>query len=124
MTTANSQVIVDFLATFAQKDASKLGPFFHQDVVFQNYGEGEVRGRDNLVAVWEGVFRNFEQVEFTTLHSAVNGDLVIEEQVHGFGLPGRKLAPVKNMAIYRLQDGQIIEWRDYTNSEYARTLLH
>jgi limonene-1,2-epoxide hydrolase len=123
MTTANSQVIAEFLAHFAQKDASKLGPYFHQDIVFENYGDAEVRGRDNLVAVWEGVFRTFEQVEFTTLYSAVSGDLVIEEQVHGLALPGRKLAPIRNMAIYRLRDGQITEWRDYSNSAYAGTLL-
>ncbi|MEV6507842.1 hypothetical protein AB0M61_17235 [Streptomyces sp. NPDC051642] len=63
---------------------------------FQNYGDGEVRGRDNLV---------------------------IEEQVHGLALPGRKLAPIKNMALYRLRDGRIVEWRDHSDSAYARTLL-
>ncbi|WP_405864793.1 ester cyclase [Streptomyces sp. NBC_01515] len=57
---------------------------------------GEVRGRENLV---------------------------IEEQVHGLALSGRKLASIKNMAVYRLRDGRIVEWRDYSNSAYARTLL-
>jgi limonene-1,2-epoxide hydrolase len=123
MTTDGSKVIAEFLALFAQKDASKLAPYFHPDIVFQNYGDGEVRGRDDLVAVWAGVFRNFERVDFTTLHSAVNGDLVIEEQVHGLALPGRELAPIRNMAIYRLRDGLIVEWRDYSDSAYARTLL-
>jgi limonene-1,2-epoxide hydrolase len=123
VTTDNSKVIADFLALFAQKDASKLAPYFHPDIAFHNYGDPEVQGRDGVIAVWEGVFRIMERVEFTTLHSAVNGDLVFEEQVHGLALPGGKLAPIRNMAIYRMQDGQIIEWRDYTNQEYARSLL-
>lgn len=123
MTTDHSKVIADFLALFAHKDASKLDPYIHPDIVFQNYGDSEIQGRGGVIALWDGVFRTMERVEFTTLHSAVNGDLVIEEQVHGLALPGGKLAPIRNMAVYRLRDGQIIEWRDYTNPEYARSLL-
>lgn len=54
---------------------------------------------------------------------AVNGDVVIAEQIHGLALTGRRLAPIKNMAVYRLRNGRIIEWRDYTNAEYARGLM-
>lgn len=37
---------------FAQRDASNFAPYFHPDVVFQNYGDGEARSRDNLVTVY------------------------------------------------------------------------
>ncbi|MDX3072099.1 nuclear transport factor 2 family protein [Streptomyces sp. NPDC088354] len=119
----NAGIIADFLALFADKDAAKLAPYLHPEVVFQNYGDPEIRGRENLLAMWAGVFGSFERVEFTTLHSAVNGDLVIEEQIHGLALPGRQLAPIRNMAVYRLEDGRIVEWRDCTNPEHARSLL-
>lgn len=122
-TVDNGTVIREFLALFAQRDATKLAPYFDQNVVFENYGSPEIKGRDRVVSLWAGVFSNMEKVDFTTLHQAVNGDTVIEEQIHGLALPGRPLAPIKNMAIYRLRDGRIIEWRDYTNSEYARTLM-
>jgi len=74
--------------------------------------------------VWKGVLANFEQVEFSTVHQAVNGDVVIAEQVHGLGLPGRKVAPVMNMAIYEIRDGLIVAWRDYTNPVYASQLVN
>ncbi|WP_037858952.1 nuclear transport factor 2 family protein [Streptomyces sp. NRRL S-340] len=119
----NGTVIREFLAAFALRDASKLAPYFHEDIVFENYGDPVIKGRDRLVRMWAGVLANMERVEFTTLNQAVNGDIVIEEQVHGLALPGRPLAPIKNMAVYRLRDGLIVEWRDYTNSEYARTLM-
>ena len=123
MTGSNCEIVAEFVALFSQKDADLLAPYMHPDVEFQSYGDSAVRGRDQVLAVWRSVFAQMEQVAFTTLNQAVNGDLVLEEQIHGPGLPGRHLAEIKNMAVYRLRDGQIIEWRDYTNPEYARTLL-
>ncbi|MBB6547696.1 nuclear transport factor 2 family protein [Nonomuraea rubra] len=122
-TTDNDTTIKQFLDLFALKDATKLAPYFDQDIVFENYGSPQIKGRDAVVGLWAGVFSAMERVEFTTLHQAVDGDIVIAEQLHGLALPGRPLAPIKNMAIYRLRDGRIVEWRDYTNSEYARTLM-
>lgn len=45
-------------------------------------------------------FATMERAEFTTLRQAINGETVIEKQIHGLALPGR-----------------------YTNAEYARKLL-
>ena len=123
MTGSNGEIVAEFVALFSQKDADLLAPYMHPDVEFQAYGDSSVRGRDQVLAVWRSVFAQMGQVAFTTLNQAVNGDLVLEEQIHGLGLPGRHLAEIKNVAVYRLRDGQIIEWRDYTNPEYARTLL-
>lgn len=119
----NGAVIEEFISQFAHQDAAKLAPYFDEDIVFENYGDPELKGRDRLVSMWAGVLSNFERVEFTTLNQAVNGDVVIAEQIHGLGLPGRPLAPIKNMAVYRLRDGKIVEWRDYTNPVHARTLM-
>lgn len=38
--------------------------------------------------------------------------MTLAEQVHGFALPGGKLAPIMNMAVYELRDGEIAAWRD------------
>ncbi|GAB3956989.1 hypothetical protein GCM10027614_71060 [Micromonospora vulcania] len=73
--------------------------------------------------MWSNVFGHFAQVKFETLNQAVNSDLVIAEQIHGLGLAGGKLAPIKNLAVYEIRDGKMAAWRDYTNPEYARQLL-
>ncbi|GAA3475755.1 nuclear transport factor 2 family protein [Streptomyces yanii] len=119
----NDTVIKEFIDLFAQQDATTLAPYLDQDIVFENYGSPVVKGRENVVSLWAEVFSTMERVEFTTLNQAVNGDIVIAEQIHGLALPGRPFAPIKNMAVYRMRDGRIVEWRDYTNSEYARTLM-
>jgi limonene-1,2-epoxide hydrolase len=119
----NDALIREFVDTFAEMQADLLGPYFSEDIVFENYGDPELRGRASLVNMWAGVFRSFAQVRFETLHQVVSGDLVIAEQVHGLGLPGKPLAPIKNLAVYEIHDGQIAAWRDYTNPQKARQLL-
>ncbi|RYE41813.1 MAG: nuclear transport factor 2 family protein [Hyphomicrobiales bacterium] len=121
--TDNDGLIHSFVEVFEKRDASLLAPYFVEDIVFQNYGDPEVCGRENLVAMWAGVFRSFARVKFETVNQAVNGDIVIAEQIHGLALPGRELAPVRNMAVYEIRDGQIAAWRDYTNPSYAGQLL-
>ncbi|GGJ62945.1 nuclear transport factor 2 family protein [Streptomyces brasiliensis] len=123
MSTDPGQVVADFVAAFASKDVERLALFLHPDVEFEAYGESPIIGRDALLAMWAGVFANFEQVDFSTVHQAVNGEVVLEEQIHGLALPGRGLAPIKNVAVYRVSEGLITEWRDYTNPQYAQTLL-
>ncbi len=100
-----------------------MAPFFTDDIVFENYGDPELRGSQNLVNMWAGVFRNFSVVRFETVNQAVDGDVVIAEQIHGLGLPGKPLAAIKNLAVYEIRDGKIAAWRDYTNPTKAAELL-
>ena len=119
----NDALIREFIAAFEKKDAALLGGYFADDIVFENYGDPALHGRASLVDMWSNVFRNFASVKFETLNQAVSGDVVIAEQVHGLGLPGKQLAPIRNLAVYEIRDGKIAAWRDYTNPQQAGQLL-
>jgi limonene-1,2-epoxide hydrolase len=119
----NDTFIRQFIETFEKKDSALLGSYFAEDIVFENYGDAEIRGRRDLINMWANVFRNFAQVKFETINQAVSGDLVIAEQIHGLGLPGKQLAAIKNLAVYELRDDKIAAWRDYTNPQKAGQLL-
>ncbi|OLT46129.1 nuclear transport factor 2 family protein [Cellulosimicrobium sp. CUA-896] len=119
----NDEAIRAFLAEFEQREASRLTPYLTDDVTFENYGDAPLQGRSALVSLWAGVFRTFERVRFETLNQAVDGDTVIAEQIHGLALPGRDLAPIRNLAVYELRDGRIAAWRDCTNPAEASRLL-
>ena len=119
----NDSLVREFVDAFEKKDAVLLGTYFTDDIVFESYGDPEIRGRAALVEMWAGVFRNFAGVRFETLHQAVDGDVVIAEQVHGLGLASKPLAPIRNLAVYEIRDGKIAAWRDYTNPEMGRRLL-
>ena len=121
--TDHDTLVREFVGTFSSKNAEALGSFMTDDVSFLAYGDSEITGRSAVVELWRNVFDSFEQVTFETVHQAVNGDVVIAEQVHGLGLPGGRIAPVMNMAIYEIRDGRIAAWRDYTNPAYAASLL-
>ena len=119
----NDTFIRQFIEIFEKQDSALLGKYFAEDIVFENYGDPVIRGRSDLINMWASVFRNFAQVKFETINQAVSGDLVIAEQIHGLGLPGKHLAPIKNLAVYKLRDGKIAAWRDYTNPQKAGQLL-
>ncbi|WP_423462272.1 nuclear transport factor 2 family protein [Promicromonospora sp. MS192] len=119
----NDALVREFVDAFEKKDAALLGSYVTDDVVFENYGDPVIHGRADLVALWAGVFRSFAEVRFETLHQAVDGDVVLAEQVHGLGLAGRPPAPVRNLAVYEIRDGKIAAWRDCTNPVEAKRLL-
>lgn len=123
MSVDNDTLVRDFMNVFERKDADLLVPFLHPRIVFRNYGDVELVGSTAVVEMWRGVFANFDKVRFETLNQAVNGDVVIAEQIHGLGLPGRPVAPIVNMAVYEIRDGLIAAWRDYTNPVFAARLL-
>jgi limonene-1,2-epoxide hydrolase len=123
MASNNDILVRDFVEAFNTMNADNLAPFLHSDLVFENYGEPAVRGRDAVLQVWKGVFSSFAEVRFETVNQAVNGDVVLAEQVHGLALPGGKLAPIMNLAVYEIRDGKIVAWRDYGNPAYAMKLL-
>lgn len=119
----NDKLIREFIGAFEDKDPDLLGNYLAEDVVFENYGDPELRGRAAVMRLWANVFRSFEQVKFETLNQAVAGDIVIAEQIHGLGLPGGPPAPIRNLAVFEIRDGEIAAWRDYTNPDKARQLL-
>jgi len=123
VSTSYDDIIKDFLTCFGAKDADRLASFLHPDVVFLNYGDPEVRGKDAVRETWSRLFSSFGALRFETVHQAVNGNVVITEQIHSIALPSGKLTPIMNMAIYEIVDGKIAAWRDYTNSAHAKKLL-
>jgi limonene-1,2-epoxide hydrolase len=94
MTRDNDTLVREFVDACNTKDSDQLAPYLQPDVVFHAYGDNEILGHDAAVAARKGVFANVEQIQFSTVHQAVNNDIVIAEHVHGLGLPGRKIAPV------------------------------
>jgi limonene-1,2-epoxide hydrolase len=123
LTETNSQLIKRFVSAFEKKDPALLKPFLDAEIKFRNYGQPEITGRDGVLALWGNVFKNFEIVQFETMHQAVNNNIVIEEQVHHLALHGKASAPIMNMAIYEIRNGLIVAWRDYTDSSYTHKLL-
>jgi limonene-1,2-epoxide hydrolase len=124
------ELIRQFVASFESKDAGWLGTFFHQDILFANYGDPfadygdpEVRGKAKVVKAWEHAFSMFETVRFETLNQAINGSVVLAEQLHHLALKGRESAPIRNMALYEMRDGRIGVWRHFTDSKYAKQLF-
>src|SRR5258708_31072281 len=84
------KLIRDFMNAFEKKDVKVLEEFFHPNVVFRNYGDKEVRGREELLKVWSHVFGMFGRVRFETFNQATNENIVIPH-----GRSGGRPVPVQ-----------------------------
>jgi ketosteroid isomerase-like protein len=58
----NDTLVRDFVTAFNTRDAAALAPYLADDAVFTAYGDNPVVGKEAVLAVWKGVFANFEQV--------------------------------------------------------------
>src|SRR5260370_37469177 len=93
-------MIKDFLTCFEAKDADRLASFLHPDVVFLNYGDPEVRGKNAVRETWGRLFSNFGALRFENVHQAVSGYVVIAEKINNNPLPSGKLTPIMYMTLY------------------------
>ncbi len=89
------KLIRDFMNAFEKKDVKVLEEFFHPNVVFRNYGDREVRGREELLQVWSHVFGMFERVRFETVNQATNENIVIPHGRSGGRARGLSRGPYK-----------------------------
>lgn len=123
MVVDNDTLVRNFVNTFTNRDVDLLAPFLDEDVVYRNYGDPEVHGRDQVLNVWREAFHKYETVRFETVNQAVNGSIVLAEQIHGLALPGKQMATTMNMAVYEVHDEKIHAWREYTNPQETHVLL-
>ena len=49
MEKSNDKLIRDFVSVFEKKDVQLLAKFLHPEIVFQNYGDEEVKGKEDLL---------------------------------------------------------------------------
>ncbi|GBR00229.1 limonene-1,2-epoxide hydrolase catalytic domain [Komagataeibacter europaeus] len=118
------ETVRQFVASFEKRDAELLKTFLDDAIVFSNHGDPEVRGKENVVQIWKRVFTAFAQVRFETIRQAVDGAIVLAEQIHHLALPGRESAAIPNMATYEVRNGRIVLWHDYSDGQSARETLN
>lgn len=111
---ANSDLVTEFVASWAEKDVDKILDYFTEDAVYinipidpPNHGKAEIR------AVIEQFVGMAEAMEFIIHYQGETPEgLVMNERTDRFLLNGKWMdLPV--MGIFELENGKIKAWRDY-----------
>lgn len=106
-------VVNAFMAEFDAEhpDADQLASYFTDDAVYHNMPMAPAEGIEEVKTALAGVAQMTSK-GWEVLHSAANGDVVLNERVDRFDMGGTEVS-VQVMGVFELRDGKIARWRDY-----------
>ncbi len=111
---SDAEAIVNaFMAEFDAEhpDADTLASYFTEDAVYHNMPMAPAEGIDAVKAALSGVSQMTSR-GWEVLHSAANGDVVLNERVDRFDMGGTEVS-VQVCGVFEIRDGKIARWRDY-----------
>jgi limonene-1,2-epoxide hydrolase len=112
MARSNEQVVRDFCAAWARKDADELLGFFTDDAIYHNIPMPPMQGKAAIREVFNLFLPPSETIEFEVVQLASQGSVVFTERVDRFLMGGNKVElPVAG--VFEIENGLIKAWRDY-----------
>jgi len=110
--TSPAEVVARFISAWPEGNAANLASFFSDDAVYHNIPMEPIVGREAIEATFAAFMGMAEHIEFETLHTAVDGSIVMTERIDRFISPAKTVVlPV--MGTFEVVDGKIRAWRDY-----------
>jgi len=113
MSASNEQILRDFLALWATRDAKGMADSFAEDGVYDNVPDKKpMVGREAILKWLEMCFAHLTRIDVEILNIASAGEWVLCERIddHIDGEKHMRL-PVANAT--RIVDGKIVMFRDY-----------
>lgn len=112
MSATPSEVVAEFIASWPGGDPARLASFFSDDAVYHNMPLDPINGRAAIEATFASFMTMADRIEFETVRTAVEGNVVMTERVDRFISAARTVfLPV--MGVFEVTDGKITAWRDY-----------
>ena len=112
--TGDAQSVVDaFVKAWERNDPDEIIALFADDAVWYDSVPSEpYRGRDAILAILQRYARHITDVTIEVVNQAVNGDVVFQERIDR-GIRNGKPFAVEAVCVFRVEDGKIVENRDY-----------
>lgn len=122
MSTANEDIIRQFLALWSTRDSQAMADMFADDGIYDNVPEKKpMQGRDDIKQWLDFAFEHLTRIDVEILNIASNGEWVLNERIddHIVGDHHMRL-PV--MGASRVVDGKIVMFRDYYDRKTVEEL--
>lgn len=108
---SNSEVVLQFIQAWNDKDWDLIESLFTQDVVYHNIPMQPLNGRTEAMTMIRGM--QPQEVDWQVLHIAQSGDVVLTERVDNFVMQDGKSVSLPVMGTMQLRSNKICAWRDY-----------
>ena len=114
-------IVEEFLSGWAP-DRQSLEAAFRRwlapDAIWENVGLTRTASVEEAVALIDNFLPGLDHIVVDILAIAEKADLVLTERVdHLRTSRGDNLVSISVMGIFRINDGKIVEWRDYFDTQ-------
>ena len=111
---ANTDLIDQFIASWATMDLDQIMSHFADDAVYTNVPiDPPNEGSEAIRKTNEGFMGMAQKIEFVVHHQTENAQgVVMNERTDRF-LIGERWAEAPVMGVFEIADGKIQAWRDY-----------
>jgi limonene-1,2-epoxide hydrolase len=107
----NTEVVMNFINAWNEKDWAAVEASFSDDVVYHNIPMEPIHGKAAAGAVGPNMAPL--SVDWQVLNIAESGNVVLTERVDNFVLADGKTLSIPVMGSMEIENGKIKAWRDY-----------
>ena len=113
MATDAEKVVTEFCNAWPRKNIEELLAFFTDDAVYHNIPLDSAKGKEAIRSVINTFLPMAKSIQFKVLHSASNGNVVMNERVDIFDLGNGKTISLPVAGVFEVTGSKISAWRDY-----------
>ena len=113
MATDAEKVVTEFCNAWPRKNIDELLGFFTDDAVYHNIPLEPAKGKAAIRGVINQFLPMAKSLHFKVLHSAGNGNVVMNERVDIFDLGNGKTIQLPVAGVFEVTGNKISAWRDY-----------
>jgi limonene-1,2-epoxide hydrolase len=95
------------------RDVDAVIALLTDDVAYENVPIGVLTGHEEVRAMLGPFLGGAERVEWEVLEQVEQGEVVMNERVDRFWLPGDITIELRVAGLFKVRDGQVALWRDY-----------
>ena len=107
------EVVTALIRANEARDVEAVLALCTDDVEYENVPMSVMHGHDEIRSMLGPFLGSAERVEWEVLAQVEDGDVVMNERVDRFWLPGGSTIELRVAGIFRVSDGQVALWRDY-----------
>ena len=108
----NEKIIRAFVSSWSELDVDKLVSYFSEDGTYYNVPTQPIKGHENLKNFIAGFIRNWSSTNWEIINLIAKDDVVMVERIDITIVNGKEIT-LPCLGVFEMQDGKIIEWRDY-----------
>lgn len=110
-------VVTKLIAAIENRDAKAVGILLDDKVIFENVPEGKtINGRANAEAQFKLFFDNTSKIQWDIEQRIISGSLAVIERKNNITFQGKDIT-LPMVTIMEVQNGKILSFKDYFDSE-------